>query len=78
MLGWVNAEALEQTQATGWVTFFSRSRQALWTKGETSGNRLRLHAIHVDCDADALLIEAEPAGPTCHTGATSCFHQELA
>jgi phosphoribosyl-AMP cyclohydrolase / phosphoribosyl-ATP pyrophosphohydrolase len=75
MLGWMNAEALEATLATGQVTFFSRSRQALWRKGETSGNTLAVRSIRLDCDADALLIEAIPAGPTCHTGATSCFYR---
>lgn len=73
MLGWMNREALEQTLRTGLVTFWSRSRQTLWTKGESSGNRLRLQGIAADCDRDALLITAEPEGPTCHTGAPTCF-----
>lgn len=73
MLGWMNREAVEQTLRTGLVTFWSRSRQALWTKGESSGNRLRLLGASVDCDRDALLLAAEPEGPTCHTGAPSCF-----
>lgn len=73
MLGYMNAEAYERTQDTGLVTFFSRSRQRLWVKGETSGNHLRLRSIHVDCDNDALLVLADPDGPTCHTGAESCF-----
>ncbi len=73
MLGYMNAEALEQTRQCRRVTFFSRSRQQLWTKGETSGNYLGLNEICVDCDDDALLILATPRGPTCHTGAVSCF-----
>ncbi len=77
MVGYMNAAALEQTQATGKVTFWSRSRQQLWTKGETSGNTLGLVAIRTDCDTDALLVLAEPTGPTCHTGARSCFSTTL-
>src|SRR4051794_30402498 len=73
MLGYMNQEALDRTQATGRVTFWSRSRSELWEKGATSGNTLNLVAIREDCDGDALLILAEPAGPTCHTGARSCF-----
>lgn len=73
MLGYMNREAAEQTLATGLVTFWSRSRDALWTKGETSGHTLRHRSLHTDCDADALLVLAEPTGPTCHTGAVSCF-----
>ena len=73
MLGYMNREAAERTLATGLVTFWSRSRDALWTKGETSGDTLRLVVMHPDCDQDALLVLAEPAGPTCHTGAVSCF-----
>lgn len=73
MVGYMNAEALELTRQSGQVTFFSRSRQRLWTKGEISGNSLRVQEIFGDCDADALLILALPAGPTCHTGAVSCF-----
>ncbi|MCS6881699.1 MAG: bifunctional phosphoribosyl-AMP cyclohydrolase/phosphoribosyl-ATP diphosphatase HisIE [Oscillochloridaceae bacterium] len=78
MLGYMNADALEATRATGLVTFWSRSRQALWRKGETSGHVLRLVDLRVDCDADALLVLAEPAGPTCHTGERSCFHRDVA
>jgi phosphoribosyl-ATP pyrophosphohydrolase/phosphoribosyl-AMP cyclohydrolase len=78
MLGYMNAAALEQTRASGLVTFYSRSRQQLWTKGETSGNLLRVVALRQDCDGDALLVLAEPAGPTCHTGAPSCFFRDLA
>lgn len=73
MLGYMNAEALAQTRTTGLVTFFSRSKQRLWTKGETSGNVLRLREIRLDCDQDALLIKAEPAGPVCHTGDDTCW-----
>jgi phosphoribosyl-ATP pyrophosphohydrolase/phosphoribosyl-AMP cyclohydrolase len=73
MLGYMNAQALAATQATGHVTFFSRSKQRLWTKGESSGHLLVVRSIKVDCDADTLLISAEPLGPTCHEGSTSCF-----
>lgn len=73
MLGYMNREALEQTINSGYVTFFSRSRQRLWMKGEESGNTLRVVRMQPDCDNDALLVEAIPAGPTCHTGETSCF-----
>jgi phosphoribosyl-ATP pyrophosphohydrolase/phosphoribosyl-AMP cyclohydrolase len=73
MLGYMNAESLDATQRTGRVTFWSRSRDELWEKGATSGNTLRLVAIDVDCDGDALLVRADPTGPTCHTGASSCF-----
>lgn len=73
MLGYMNRAALERTLASGLVTFFSRSRQALWTKGETSGNTLELVSIAADCDGDALLVRARPNGPTCHNGTDSCF-----
>ena len=73
MLGYMNAEALAQTQAIGKVTFYSRSKQRLWTKGESSGHALLLKSICVDCDADTLLVQADPRGPTCHLGAASCF-----
>lgn len=73
MLGYMTREALEQTEATGRVTFYSRSKKRLWQKGETSGNHLRLVSTDVDCDGDALLVRARPAGPTCHRGTTSCF-----
>ena len=76
MVGYLNQEALEKTQASGFVTFWSRSRQALWTKGESSGNRLKLLEIHADCDQDCLLIIAEPMGPTCHRGTDTCFDSE--
>lgn len=74
MLAWMNAEALQLTRETGEVHFWSRSRQALWKKGETSGNTLRLVELRLDCDRDAVLAVARPAGPTCHTGTTSCFN----
>jgi phosphoribosyl-ATP pyrophosphohydrolase/phosphoribosyl-AMP cyclohydrolase len=73
MLGYMNAEALAQTQASGKVTFYSRSRQRLWTKGESSGHVLVMKSIRIDCDADTLLVQAEPHGPTCHLGTSSCF-----
>lgn len=73
MLGYMNADALVQTQADGRVTFYSRSKQRLWMKGESSGHVLALKSIRLDCDADTLLIQAEPHGPTCHTGTSSCF-----
>ncbi len=73
MLGYMNREALEKTLETGLVTFFSRSKQCLWTKGETSGNTLRLRDIRLDCDQDAILLKAEPAGPVCHTGDDTCW-----
>ena len=73
MLGYMNREAFERTQAEGRVTFYSRTRQTLWTKGETSGNYLLVKDMYVDCDGDTLLIKATPIGPTCHRGTTSCF-----
>jgi phosphoribosyl-AMP cyclohydrolase / phosphoribosyl-ATP pyrophosphohydrolase len=73
MLAWMDAEALDATIATGEVHFHSRSRDRLWRKGETSGNVLRLVGVAADCDADALLVTAEPTGPTCHRGTRSCF-----
>jgi phosphoribosyl-AMP cyclohydrolase / phosphoribosyl-ATP pyrophosphohydrolase len=73
MLGWMNAEALAATLATGSVHFYSRSRQAQWRKGETSGHTLAAVEVRLDCDGDALLVSARPAGPTCHTGKPSCF-----
>jgi phosphoribosyl-ATP pyrophosphohydrolase/phosphoribosyl-AMP cyclohydrolase len=73
MMAFMNEEALNQTQETGRVTFYSRSRQQLWTKGETSGNYLEVISIGADCDEDTLLIAARPAGPVCHTGAATCF-----
>lgn len=73
MLGYMDRAALQATLACGHVTFYSRSRQRLWRKGETSGNGLRVVGIAADCDQDALLVRAAPEGPTCHTGAQSCF-----
>ena len=73
MLGFMNAEALEETKRTNRVTFYSRSKERLWTKGETSGNFLEVVSITPDCDADTILIKANPAGPVCHTGADTCF-----
>ncbi|MBQ7709638.1 MAG: bifunctional phosphoribosyl-AMP cyclohydrolase/phosphoribosyl-ATP diphosphatase HisIE [Bacteroidales bacterium] len=73
MLGYMNREAFEKTSATGLVTFWSRGRQCLWTKGETSGNYLHVVAMLRDCDADTLLVRARPDGPTCHRGTPSCF-----
>lgn len=76
MLGYMNEEALEKTREEGKVTFFSRSKDRLWTKGEVSRNYLLVDEIQVDCDNDTLLIKAFPQGPTCHTGSTSCFREE--
>lgn len=76
MLGYMDAEALETTRSTGFVHFRSRSRDELWKKGESSGNTLAVESISADCDGDALLVLAEPAGPTCHTGTTSCWDTE--
>jgi phosphoribosyl-ATP pyrophosphohydrolase/phosphoribosyl-AMP cyclohydrolase len=73
MLGYMNREAFDKTLADRRVTFYSRTRQCLWTKGETSGNYLRLVSIAPDCDADTLLLRAIPQGPTCHTGSQTCF-----
>jgi phosphoribosyl-ATP pyrophosphohydrolase/phosphoribosyl-AMP cyclohydrolase len=78
MLGWMNEEALARTQTNREVWFYSRSRQQLWRKGETSGNTLRVVEVRTDCDADAILVRAIPAGPTCHTGKESCFFAPLA
>ncbi|PHR92316.1 MAG: bifunctional phosphoribosyl-AMP cyclohydrolase/phosphoribosyl-ATP diphosphatase [Robiginitomaculum sp.] len=73
MLGYMNAEAVSATRESGLVTFYSRSRKTLWQKGETSGNTLAFVGMEVDCDNDTLLVQARPAGPTCHTGTISCF-----
>ena len=78
MQGYMNPQALEQTMQTGNVTFFSRSKQRLWTKGESSGNTLQLVSIDSDCDADSLLLLALPKGPTCHTGTETCWHDNSA
>lgn len=78
MLGYMNVEAYQRTLITGYVTFFSRARQKLWTKGETSGHRLMAREIRVDCDQDALLIQADLTGPgCCHMGYRSCFFRKL-
>jgi phosphoribosyl-AMP cyclohydrolase len=77
MVAWMNAESLKLTLETGEAHFWSRSRQELWHKGGTSGNVQRVVSIHADCDADTLLVKANPAGPACHTGETSCFFREL-
>jgi phosphoribosyl-AMP cyclohydrolase len=78
MVGYMNDAAYRQTLSSGYVTFFSRSRQKLWTKGETSGHRLRVREIRVDCDHDALLIQADLTGPgCCHLGYKSCFFRKL-
>ena len=76
MLGFMNKEAYDKTVETGKVTFFSRSRQTLWTKGETSGNFLHVVSIKADCDQDTLLVKVHPDGPVCHTGKDTCFGEE--
>ena len=78
MVGHMNAEALTKTRETGKVTFFSRSRQTLWTKGESSGHFLDLVDLRIDCDQDAIWAIATPHGPTCHTGERSCFYRRVA
>ncbi|MDF2157377.1 bifunctional phosphoribosyl-AMP cyclohydrolase/phosphoribosyl-ATP diphosphatase HisIE [Algoriphagus sp. CAU 1675] len=75
MQGYMNEEALTKTQETGMVTFFSRSKNRLWTKGETSGNFMELVSLAVDCDGDSILVKANPRGPVCHTGADTCFFE---
>jgi phosphoribosyl-AMP cyclohydrolase len=77
MVAHMNAEALAATQASGLATFWSRSRARLWTKGETSGNVLRVVEMRIDCDQDAIWIVADAAGPACHTGAISCFYRRI-
>ncbi len=76
MMGYMNEESLDETRKTGKVTFYSRSKERLWTKGETSGNFLFMKEIIPDCDGDTLLIKADPVGPACHTGADTCFNEE--
>ena len=78
MLGYMNREALRRTLSSGEVWFYSRSRQELWHKGETSGNRLIARELWKDCDSDTILVKAKPLGPVCHTGNKTCFFQELA
>ena len=75
MLGYANQESLRRTLDSGEVWFYSRSRQELWHKGDTSGNVLKVRSVAKDCDSDAILVQAEPAGPVCHTGNRSCFFQ---
>jgi phosphoribosyl-AMP cyclohydrolase len=77
MLAWMNREALEKTLATSAVTYWSRSRKSLWTKGETSGHTQRLVEAYVDCDGDALLLKVDQTGPACHTGEAVCFYRKL-
>jgi phosphoribosyl-ATP pyrophosphohydrolase/phosphoribosyl-AMP cyclohydrolase len=77
MMAWANRESLETTLSSGMMTFWSRSRNEIWKKGETSGNTLALQELRLDCDGDALLAMVEPAGPACHTGERSCFHKLL-
>ncbi len=77
MLGYMNEESLKRTLESGQVWFYSRSRQELWHKGETSGNYLNLRAIFKDCDADTLLLQVDATGPVCHTGNRSCFFRRL-
>ena len=77
MVAWMNDQALSLTRRTGEAHFWSRSRQALWRKGETSGNVLRIIEVRVDCDADTLLLRVRPSGPVCHTGQRSCFYRKL-
>lgn len=77
MVAHMNAEAIERTRATGQAHFWSRSRAALWRKGETSGNGLTMVEMRVDCDQDALLLRVTPAGPACHTGRRSCFYRRI-
>jgi len=78
MLAWMSEESLRRTQETGQAHFWSRSRQELWRKGATSGNFMHVREMWVDCDADALLLKVDPAGPACHTGERSCFYRRLA
>jgi len=77
MLGYMNRESIERTLSSSEVWFYSRSRQELWHKGATSGNRLIMQELWLDCDGDAVLVKAKPLGPTCHTGERSCFFQRL-
>ncbi len=77
MLGYMNEEALRRTMSTGEVWFYSRSRQELWHKGETSGVRLLVRSVWKDCDSDTILVKAQPTGPVCHTGNKTCFFQQL-
>jgi phosphoribosyl-AMP cyclohydrolase len=77
MVAWMNKDAYDLTRRTGQVHFWSRSRQEIWRKGATSGNTLTLVSLWIDCDADTLLVRVKPAGPSCHTGNTSCFYRRV-
>jgi phosphoribosyl-AMP cyclohydrolase len=77
MLAWMDAEALHRTLTTGRATYWSRSRQSYWVKGETSGHAQWVRSVALDCDGDALLVSVDQVGPACHTGARTCFHQAL-
>jgi phosphoribosyl-AMP cyclohydrolase len=77
MVAMMNQQAVDQTLRTGLAHFWSRSRQSLWLKGETSGNMLQVKQVMIDCDGDALLLQVSPQGPACHTGEQSCFHTKL-
>ena len=77
MLGYMNEEALRRTLSSGEVWFYSRSRQELWHKGETSGNRIKVHPVWKDCDSDTILVKGKASGPVCHTGNKTCFFQQL-
>ena len=77
MMAWMNQEAFQLTQSTGLAHFWSRSREKLWRKGETSGNTLDVREIRIDCDGDTLLLMVDPAGPACHTGNESCFYRSM-
>ncbi len=77
MLGYMNEEALRRTLSSGEVWFYSRSRQELWHKGETSGNRIEVRSVWKDCDGDTILVKAQPTGPVCHTGNKTCFFEQL-
>ena len=77
MVGWMDDEALHRTLTTGLATYWSRSRQAYWVKGETSGNRQHVREVRLDCDGDTLLVRVDPDGPACHTGATTCFDADV-
>ena len=77
MVGWMDDEALHRTLTTGRTTFWSRSRQEYWVKGETSGHRQRVHEVRLDCDGDTLLVTVDQEGPACHTGARTCFDEDV-
>src|SRR3990170_262966 len=77
MLAYMNEESLRRTLSSGQAWFYSRSRQELWHKGETSGNRLKVRSVWKDCDSDTILVKAKPTGPICHTGNMSCFFEEM-